>query len=240
MLRSARHVTGYEISARDGMLGKVKDFLFDDESWTVRYLVVDSGTWLPGRRVLIRPATVGQPDWERGVFPVGLSREQVEKAPGIEEDQPVSRQYEIELHRFYGWSPYWAGAGSPAIPPPDPEEVKRGDRGDPHLRSAKEVTGYHVSATDGSIGHVEDLILDDRAWILRYLVVDTRNWLPGRKVLVSTQWFRSIDWTERAVDTDLSKEQVRASPEYDPEAPVNRRYEERLYDFYGRPGYWRH
>jgi hypothetical protein len=109
---------------------------------------------------------------------------------------------------------------------------------DPHLRSTKEVIGYHIQAVDGEIGHVEDLIVDDEEWFLRYLVVDTRNWLPGKAVLVAPGWAKRVDWVKRKVHVDLPQEAIRDSPEFDPSRPVNREYEVRLYDYYGRPHYW--
>jgi hypothetical protein len=106
------------------------------------------------------------------------------------------------------------------------------------LRSAKEVTGYHIEALDGEVGHVEEFIMDDELWTLRYMVVDTQNWLPGRKVLVSPTWVKSLDWAEQKVTVELTCDAVKDSPKYDPRLPINRDYEERLYDFYGRPVYW--
>jgi hypothetical protein len=201
--------------------------------------VADSSAWLPGRWVLIVPSALGEPNWETGELPVELTKEQVKNSPGIEEDQPVSRQREMALHEYYRWNPYWTGPGAAPITAPArmPESVKEAP-GDPHLRSVAEVTGYHIAATDGEIGHAEDFIVEDETWWFRYIVVDTRNWLPGRKVLVSPQWIRKIEWSERMVHVDLTQEQVEASPPYDPTAAVNRRYEEQLFDFYGRPKYW--
>jgi hypothetical protein len=145
----------------------------------------------------------------------------------------------MALHEYYSWNPYWTGAGATPIAPPVrvPETVQESPA-DSHLRSVTEVTGYHIAATDGQIGHAEDFIVEDETWWFRYIVVDTRNWLPGKKVLVSPQWIRKIDWSEHVVEVDLTREQIEASPPYDPTAAVNRRYEEQLYDFYGRPKYW--
>jgi hypothetical protein len=99
----------------------------------------------------------------------------------------------------------------------------------------KEVTGYHIEAKDGAIGHVEGFILDDEDWMIRYMVVDTRSWLPGKKVLIAPCLIRSVHWDESKVCLDLSRELVEGGPEYDPSAPVNREYEKRWYDYYGRP-----
>lgn len=240
MLRSLDEITGYGIEARDGELGKVKDFYFDDIRWRIRYVLVDTGDWLPGRRVLIAPASVGEPDWERAVLPVALTREQVETSPGVDVDRPVSRQKEEELMSYYGWEPYWEPVGVLAAPPPVPYTPPGGHKvkGDPNLRSADEVAGYHIDASDGEMGKVADFIADTDSWAIRYLVVDTRAWLPGRQVLVAPAWIDEIDWEGRLLRVELTREQIEDSPEYDPEAPVNREYETRLYDYYGRPTYW--
>lgn len=255
MLRNATELFGYTVRGTDGEFGSVHDFFFDDHAWSVRYLVVDTGNWLPGRKALIVPAAMGSPDWDAEIFPVLLTQEQIEAAPGIAHDRPVSRQAEIDLHNFYGWAPYWTTVGRPlavpgAVPRPvhpvDPapettgEPVRQGDvrEYDPHLRSMREVTGYHIEARDGEIGHVEDFIIDDNTWWIQYLVIDTRNWLPGRKVLTALEWVTEVDWPEHAVRVELSKETIRNSPQYEPGQPLDRQYEAELYDYYGRPYYW--
>ncbi len=253
MLRSALKLKGYRIEAQDGPIGKSNDLFFDDAHWVIRYLVVDTGAWLPGRRVLLSPVALGRPDWSLKAFPVNLTKEQIERSPGVASDQPVSRQLEGEVVDYFGWPEYWPpavlpvgtiAAGNP--PPPIAPQVKpepAGDdetpqRGDPHLRSIQEVAKYHIQARDGEIGHIEDFIVDDEAWSIRYVVVDTRNWLPGRKVLLAPDWFSKFDWHASTAATELSRDTVKQAPAYDPSQPVNRDYEGRLYDFYGRPGYW--
>jgi hypothetical protein len=236
MFRSVKSLYGYTIQARDDDIGKVHEFYFDDELWTIRYLVVDTGGWLLGRHVLLSTVAAGQPKWEKQTFPVVLTKEQVEHSPPISTDKPVSRQMEESLHSYYHWVPYWSGAGI-AVTAAAAEREKREPR-DPHLRSTRQVTGYHLHATDGEIGHVEDFIVEDETWVIRYMVVNTRNWLPGRSVLVSPTWVDRISWAGRLVYLDLDRETIRNSPEFDPSAPVNREYELRLYDYYGRPKYW--
>ncbi len=248
MLRSASHLKDYVLHAKDGEIGRCKDFLFDDEYWTVRYMVADTGKWLPKRRVIISPVTLGDPDWQSKRLPVELTKRQIEDGPHLDADAPVSRQREIEYSRYFGWAYYWTGIGvwgMHARPKLLAEEQKRSAESadeeeivDSHLRSTEEVIGYHIQATDGEIGHVEDFIIDDDTWTIRYLVIDTRNWLPGRKVLIPPSWSVKIDWGQRLVSIDLTQGQIERSPEYDPSIPVNREYEARLYDFYGRPLYW--
>ncbi len=247
MLRSMNEIKGYALLAEDGEIGRCKDFLLDDPNWTVRYMVADTGNWLPGRQVLILPLFLGRPDWASCLFPVKLVKKQVEDAPRLEEHAPVHRQYEVEYHSFYGLPFYWAGTHALGpVPYPAPlhdVNPESGEPSDPNqdeclLRSANELVEYHIKAVDGEIGHVEDFILDDDSWTVRYIVVDTRNWLPGKKVLVPPAWIESADWLQKTVTVDLTKGQVERSPEYDPSAPVNREYENLLYDFYGRPRYW--
>jgi hypothetical protein len=212
-------------------------------------MVADTGKWLPGRKVLISPISLGESAWDFGHFQVRLTKNQIEEAPGLDEDAPVSRQHEIRWTQYYGWPYYWEGAGVWGIAnypnalfiQKELEAASEEISGaiDSHLRSETEVMGYHIQATDDEIGHVEDFILDDETWTIGYMVVDTRNWLPGRKVLVAPAWINSIDWSEGKVGVALTREQVKNSPEYDPSAPVNREHEARLYDFYGRPKYWK-
>jgi hypothetical protein len=235
MLRNLTALRSYVIHAADGELGRVRDFFFDDESWIVRYVVVDTGTWLPGRKVLITPGIIDGIDWEREIIHCVLTKRQIEDSPPVHADAPVSRQIEERLFAYFGWTPYW--------PPPRENGASAPDASatlivEAQLRSAKDLAGYGIAALDGDIGHLEDLIAEDKTWAVRYLVVGTRNWLPGRKVLISPEWVSEISWAEQRVHVDLSREAVKESPPYDPSAPVNRQYEMRLYDFYGRPTYW--
>ena len=243
MLRSLKVLRGYTISAKDGHMGHIHDFFFDDTLWIVRYGVVDTGRWLPGRKVLLSPGVLLDPNWREQSFSVGLTREQVRTSPDIDTDKPVSRQHQVELHSHYGWPYYWIGEGGVvpippiALPPSRPEADKKS--GDPHLRSVREIIGYGVEASDGDIGKVDDVIADDATWAVRYLVVATHKWLPGRRVLISPQWLVGpISWAARSVKIILSRENIKNSPKFDPATPVNREYEARLYDFYGRPQYW--
>jgi uncharacterized protein YrrD len=255
MLRSARSMLGDSIEATDGDIGSVHDFYYDDQTWALRYLVVDTGGWLPGRRVLLSPQalyesdSVRRADGQRHTFPVRLTRQQVKDSPEIDTDKPLSRQQEENLFEHYRWVPYWglysgaypSPASAVAVPMPEvgqrPSEQEEEDA-DPHLRSVREVQGYHILAVDGDIGHVDDFIIEDGIWHVRYLVVDTRNWLPGKKVLVATEWVEDANFVDRVVAIDLQRKAIEACPVYDPSEPVNREYEQQLYDYYGRPVYW--
>ncbi|HDP98829.1 MAG TPA: PRC-barrel domain containing protein [bacterium] len=250
MLRSISELQGYQIQAVDGKLGKVHDFFFDDLNWTVRYLVVDTGSWLPGRLVLVSPHSIQKPQWAERTLPVVLTKEQIENSPPVSQDEPVSRRHEKELAKYYEWPAYWHGGtiglapGPPVLKKIAQENEKELEKGDPNLRSIREVTGYKIKAKDSSMGYVEDFIVDETNWIIRYLVVNSRNrlfrWLPGgRKVLLSPVWIEKVKWAESSVFVDLKKDQIKNSPKYDPSTPINREYEVQLYDFYGRPVYWK-
>jgi uncharacterized protein YrrD len=246
MLRSASHLKGTTIAATDGDIGSVQDLYFDDLTWTIRYLMVDTGTWLPGRQVLISPRSVGTVTDEDRI-PVALTRSQVENSPSTDTDKPVDRQYEEEYSRYYGYPYYWTGPyrwGATAYPgealafPVAPEMLYPPPAGDPSLRSVRNVTGYYIEATDGDLGHVEDFIVDTGEWALRYMVVDTRNWWPGKKVLISPQWIREMSWPESRVHVDMTKDAIKQAPEYDPDQPLAREYETRLFGHHGRRTYW--
>jgi uncharacterized protein YrrD len=233
---------GFTIHATDGDLGVVDEFLFDDEQWTIRYLVVNTGGWLTGRLVLVSPIAFRAVDWDREIFDVALSRQQVEQSPSIATDQPVSRHQEEEYSRYYDYQYYWDGlalwgagiyphrATMSAVHSTSGETAtERPPRDDPHLRSAREVTGYTIQARDGTLGHVEDFIVDDESWALRYIVVDTRNWWPGKHVLVPPQWIESVHWPQSSVVVDLLRETIKKGAEYDPSTLLNQAYETRLH-----------
>ena len=249
MLRSLKDLERYTVNATDGDLGTVVNFLLDDRRWVVRYLVVEAGGFLDGRRVLISPIFFRQAEWLTRRFHLALTIDKIKKSPSVDVDKPVSRQHEEEYYGYYGAPYYWSGeglwgmgaypgmliAGSMDQAPPQSADVVSGDA---HLRSAREVQGYGVEGSDGAIGHVEDFLVDDETWAVRYLVIDTSNWWFGKKVLVAPHWASRISWEESKVHVDLSRLAIQKSPQWSPTEPVNREYEARLYDYYGRPVYW--
>lgn len=249
MLRSIDEMKNYVLEATDGEIGRCKDFLFDEIQMTVRYMVADTGKWLPGRKVLISPISLGEPDWTTRRFPVNLSRTDIKESPPLEADEPVSRVFEKHFYDFYGYPYYWVGHGvwGPeyyarrlyGVSPRELNQAHEEEQKDNHLRSVSEVEGYSIQALDGDIGHVEDFIVEDESWVFRYVVVDTRDLLPGgKKVLISPEWTATIRWAEKEFAVGMSREAVKQAPEYDPLQPVNREYEMTLYDFHGRPYYW--
>ena len=249
MLRNASAINGYAIAASDGRLGTVSDFLFDDASWLIRWLVVDTGNWLSGRKVLLPPSVLGHLDPSGQEFSVRLTMQQVKDSPDIETDRAVSRQMETNIYDYYGWSPYWGTgfymsgngymAGTMAAPGPRPREADIADaprsHEDPHLRSIAAVTGYHIHASDGEIGHVEDFLVDDADWSIHYLVVDTKNWWPAKKVLILPRSAREIDWKGKLVNLDVDRQRVKDSPAYDASTTIDRAYAEKFHTYYGPP-----
>jgi len=248
MLRSAHKLTGYKLGALDGDFGKVRDSYFDDQTWTVRYLVDDTGGWLPALQVLISPFAVKSVDDAGKHINVSLTKQQIEKSPPIDADKPVSRQFEEKYHRYFGWPMYWYGPAlwGPApfpyyegyVPPMEGLRPVEEGSGDPHLRSTSEMIKYHIRARDREIGHVEDFLIDDHTWAIRYLVVDTRNWWPGKKVLLSPQWIERVSWPEALVHVDLLSETIAAAPEFGGIDSITRDYEALLYKHYAKDPYW--
>ena len=247
MLLSANHLIGFNVEAIDGKIGDVYDVYFDAKQWIIRYIVVDTGKFLPGKRVLINPASFGSPQTIHKVMPVNLTGEKVKSSPEASSDLPVSKLEEIELHKYYNWVPYWdndfISYSMPVINPTpvDDESSKKLQQKikNNHLRSLDEVVGYYIKATDGEIGHIGDMIFDDTDWSIKYIVVDTGKFFSGKKVLLSLDWVGDFDWASGTVSVDLTAENIKNSPKYDPENPINREYELQLYDYYGRPKYWR-
>jgi len=240
MLKNVKAVAGFTIHATDGELGKVDEFLFDDRTWDIRYLVVETGGWLDQRKVLISTAALKSPDWRARSMPVALTREQVRTSPDIDTEQTVTRQHEIELHRHYAWPLYWgegyyAGSMASGALYQQPAERRGAPEPASHLQGTRDVLDYRLHAADGQIGRVEDFIIDDRRWRIAWLVADTGTWLSGRKVLVSPHWIEEISWESSEVFVDLTRLAVQASPQYDPSQPVGEDYEGTLYDHYGRP-----
>jgi hypothetical protein len=249
MLMVESALKGYSVEARDGSIGKIDDCLFDDRSWKLRWLVVGTGAWLTGRKVLIHPSAVGRPDMDALRLPVHLTKAQIKGSPDISSDLPVSQQMENDINGYYGWDPGWGGGGYfGGFPAPLYHEAEVLDRpaseyktglggGDPSLRSMAAVNGYHVKATDGAIGHIENFIIDDATWDIRYLIVDTRNWWFGQHVLMSPFAVKHIDWNERNILLNVALDRVKKSPPWKPLDLIERSYQQRLHGNYGWPGY---
>lgn len=264
MLQSLQDFKKCSIVASDGDVGQVKDLYFDDDSWVIRYLIVETGSWLSERKVLISPISVHEPDWVAHKLRVAITRDQVKNSPDIDTSKPVSRQHEEQYLGYYGYAGYWGDAGlwgggmvpmamypgyaglagdattrEQALQENAKAERARHRNDDPHLRSCDAVRGYHIQATDGEVGHVDGFLVDDETWAVRYLVVNTSNWWLGHKVLIAPRWIDSVNWAEQTVTVDLSRDVVKSAPAYDPSAELDRPREASLYAHYARPPYWK-
>lgn len=252
MLLSIKDLHGFSIHATDGDIGKLEDLYFDDREWAVRYVVVDVGSWLERRKVLVSPISIPMVATDLRRLMASITKQQVKDSPDWDTEKPVSRQYEGLFADHYKHSYYWGGpylwglapypAGISLVEASKPqsasvaeaeEEIKQS-----HLRSARVVTGYRIVTRDGEIGQVDDFIFDAESWQIHYLAIDTGKWLPGRKVLISPRWIEAIDWPKSQVTVRLDKETVRNAPAYDAPGTITRDYEKRLFAYYGRPGYW--
>lgn len=243
MLQTTNNIRSFRVHATDGDIGSIKDLYFDDERWTIRYFVVHAGSWLMGRDVLISPIALERVDKNQRAIHVNLTREKVENSPTIDTAEPISRQHEREYFQYYGWPYYWGGpsawglSGVPApfpyteMPPlnepPPPEEGV-----DVRLRSVHEIIGYHIQARDGDIGHAEDFILDNSTWTMTDLLIDTRNWWPGKKVLIPHSAIQSVSWMDRSILVALTQGQIQDAPEYDPDMGVTSDYHQKVRDYY--------
>jgi hypothetical protein len=252
MLWNASRMKGYSLSASDGQIGTISDFLFDDENWHVRWLVVETGHWLAGRKVLLPSSAVSHLDQEHQDCSIKLTMQQIKDSPDSETERPVSRQMEASVYGHYGYMPYWNGGSgftggigyvggygftndlSGGFAPPSnwESEVETADarrkNDDVHLRSVNEVIGYHIHASDGRIGHVEDFLIEDPNWSIRYLVADTKNWWPDKQVLISPRSVTDVDWSVQLVNVDVDRQKIKGAPAYDASMPIDRNYEEKF------------
>lgn len=219
MLRNTKSLMGYAVHAIDGAIGHVRDFYFDDETWSIRYFIVDTGSWLSSRKVLISPIAITHPSvpaagpgWMEKVLGVSITREQVSNSPDIDTDKPVTRQHEMRYLRYYGLYPYWGAVYGPV----KADTAARRDD-ETHLRRFRALLKYHIDGTDGDIGHVQGLLVDDDTWAIRYLIVDTNNWLD-HPVLIASQWIERVRWSDATVCINLTQRGVKDAPCYDPSA----------------------
>jgi hypothetical protein len=224
MILNTKELYGHKLAASDGEFGHVKDFLFDDKTWVIRYLVADTGSWLPGRLVLLSPHSFIRWDQEAKTLQVSLSRKQIEDSPSIDTHRTVSRQFEIEYYRYYGWPTYWAGGGMwglggfPVIVPPPVIEgivdrVHR-HRDDKHLQSMKAVTGYNAQTSGGIIGDVSGFLVNDSSWAIRDVVIETGHWYSGKSIKVSPGQIERIGYEESKVYVNISKSEAMEHHQY--------------------------
>ena len=245
MLIKAKTIKGYKLHSKDGEIGKVKEFYFDDDYWTVRYLVAETGNWLVGRQVLISPHALGIVNKEELSVIVNLTKKQIEDSPSLDNKKPVSRQFEEEYHGYYGLPMYWAnpnmlgaspyiGIATVKLSEKLPENKQAQKKEDSHLRSTHDVIGHNIRAKDGEIGHVDDFIIDDKTWEIRYLVIDTKNWWPGKRVLISPHWISDINWASSEVYVHVPLETIKNAPEYLDDTELTDEYEVKIKKYYNQ------
>jgi len=239
MLIKAKDLTGYTLNSSDGEIGKVKEFYFDDRHWIVRYLVAETGNWLDERRVLLSPYALLGVNKENRQVSVDLTKKQIENCPSLDTDKPVSKQYEQSYYDYYGWPVYWSNSyawgNSPYIihdANKRPTTNLGGKAWDPNLRSTLGVQGYHIQALDGEVGHVKDYLIDDETWGIKYIIVDTQNWIPGPSVLISPEQIERVSWDELKVFVNLSRDDIKGSPAYSEETLFTPAYETILREHY--------
>jgi len=247
MLIKTRTLKGYKLLTLDEEIGRVKEFYFDDLHWKVRYLLADTGKWLPGRKVLISPESLIDVRNNTRDIAVKLTKKQIEESPSLDTDKTVSRQFEEAFYEHYSWPIYWEVPYSAESQPYmlsdgidfDLKVTNVGEKPlDPHLRSTHNVSGYAVHAKDGEIGRVDDFIIDDLEWAIRYLVVDLHDKKLGEKVLISPKWIDRISWDDSQVFVNLLIEDVKSSPKYVDDDTLTRDYENGLHRHYNCSGYW--
>ncbi len=251
-------INSYAIRTVDGFIGRVRDFYFDDEVWTVRYLVIDTSDGLPNRRVLVSPIFIVQSDWSGRVLSVSMTREQIKNSPDADVRKNLPRLDEIDYLENDGHSPYW-GSRKPQVEVTTPLAKTAGERyagpdagglqsqevdadrayvphGEPHLRSCAAVTGYHIQASDGEIGHVKELLVDEETWSIRYLVVETSHWWNGHQVLVSPDWIEHVSWHSQTVSVNLTRKVLQDAPSYDATMALDREQEADIHEYYFAQG----
>ncbi len=247
MMINISELLGYVLHLKDGELGQCEDFLVDDRGWDIRYMVADTRKWLTGRRVLIAPSMLMEPEWSGRRLPVNLTKEQIRGSPPLHENDPVTDEYEIMWFDYYGLTEYWVEedkigmAENPTALPVARKEGTGGKNANEkrHLLSVKEIAGWHTMASDGEIGHLADFLVEMKSWKVRYAILDTRNWLPGRQVCVSVYCVEWVDWARKEIGVRLTREAVKESPEYNPFVPMTEEYQVVLHDYYGWPKYWK-
>jgi len=245
MLFKSKNLMDYKLHSLDGEIGRVEDFYFDDRHWAIRYLVIDTGNSLPRKKVLISPYAFGSVNEKNREISINLRKSQIENSPSWDTDMPVSRQFEETYNAYYGWPDYWVGSymwGQSVVRAPFHERTGNTNEGgrqwNSHLRSMDIVRTYAIHAKDGEIGNVHDFVIDDETWAIRYLILNTHYWLPGKKVLISPKWISKVSWESSEVFIDITKNAMKDSPEYSNSTLLNRDYEDKLHKHYNHLGYW--
>jgi hypothetical protein len=228
VLHLAQKIRGAAVHAIDGEIGTLEDFYFEEDRWAIRYLLVDTGKWLNGRRVLLSPMSV-RGEWDVTNIPLQLTRDQVRNSPRFDPQTSLSHETETKVLGYYGYPYYWGDEGvwgsfdNPGAlltaPPSDAAPPHSDSRAiDPesrHLRSVNTSTGYHLHAIDGDIGHVDDFLIGEESWRIRYLLVDTSNWIGGRSVLVSSEAVDGVDLQHERLRVGVTRDVIEHSPAFE-------------------------
>jgi hypothetical protein len=252
-------LTKAKIKSVDLAFGDIRDLYFDDVSWMLRYFVVDVGTWLEGRHVLISPESLTEYREDENAFACKLTRQQIHDSPLFDSQKTVSRQQEESLSKHYGWTPYWVtpmaafplpglytypivGAASDRwnqqnkMAPTVAKEVEARQDMDreqeAHLRSFQEIKSYGLQATDGDIGELDDLLLDTASWRVTHIIVDTRKWWPGGQVVIDRALVTDISWGDAKIVVAMSREDVKNAPRFDKDQTITEPYMQQLSQYY--------
>ena len=227
MLHLARKVCGATIRAADGDIGTLEDFYFEEGRWTVRYLLVDTGRWMSGKKVLLSPMSVVG-EWNAEQVRVSLNKQQVWDSPAFDPQGPFSHDHETQVLGHFGYPYYWGASGvwgtfdypaalltASSVSAADSARREGINPESRNLRSTNKSTGYHVQATDGEIGHVDDFLIGEESWRIRYLLVDTSNWIGGKSVIVSAEAIQRTDSERAKLHVGVTREAVKHSPSFD-------------------------
>jgi uncharacterized protein YrrD len=222
MLLNLNTLGGHKLAATDGEIGHVKDFYFDDKTWAIRYLEVDTGSWLSGRRVLLSPHAFSHFDLKTETLHLKLTKQQIENSPSIDAHRPVSRQYEENYYNYYGWPVYWEGGSDwgtgdyPVFATSSRDYASKSYNyptwDDIHLQSAKSLVGQDIHASDGDIGKVSGVLVDDKRWIIRELAVETGHWYSGKEIMIAPSKIQRISYPESKVFVSLTKGEIERTP----------------------------
>jgi hypothetical protein len=245
MKRSIKELLGYSLHAKDGTKGTVRDFLFDEESWTIRYMRTGIGNMFVDKKVLIPRVFFGKPEQSKREFLIQMTKDEMKRSPKVEEHKPVSRKFEESLNQFYNIENYWSTSYAPSFGVPEmvvpqhhlkelPKTIKE-PHVDSSLRSFQEVSGYLIECQDEKHGYMTDFIVEDENWKIVYIIIDIGNLFEtDKRVMLAVNWINEIDYKDQKIAINQTSKVLEKAPPFDPSSPVNSEYEKNIYDYYGR------
>jgi hypothetical protein len=240
-----RRVEDFAVRSSEGkIVGKVSDFLFDDLSWIIRYLVIDTSKTLGRQQVVVLTLSIAHIDWENRVIPVNLTTHNVKESPEIPAGTPIPRQIEQKIYQYYGRTPYWGAGtslGAQAI-----ADIVNNQKGglvdkltknvfDSHLRSIQALSMFKMASSTGEIGRIVDFLTESNIWFIRYLVIERSD---RSHVLFSPQWIQEVNWPDEMMVTELNRGLIEKMPSYEYGTPVSRTFEEELFRHFDKTPYW--